>query len=392
MAVNEDNAYRITEELSFPRLIGSEGEKRAIQSVINEFQKAGYQTVLREKFKTSFYNWILIRFLFIPIGFLIILMSISIYINPFLTIAITLINFFITSRALKMATSSKIKLMKDSNKNYETENIYVNLKNNNAQKKIVLMAHWDSKSQVFPSSFRILIFIVSVFGFLSLFMIYLILSIIQLIINFRLLLLNHILLSITIIIVSISLLNYFNKTGNNSPGAYDNASGVGVVIELARFFKVNPLKNINFIFLCTSSEELNLGGSKNFIHTHKSEFDSKNSYFINFDLIGGSELIRIITSFGIPRKISSKKLNKLFLESAEELNINAKDVYLPTGAWSDYMPIVQEGFDACWIASQPGLKLVHTKKDTMSMVSKDSVKNTLLLCVDVIKKINDESV
>ena len=391
MPVNENNAYHITERLSFPRLIGSEGEKRAIQTVINEFQNAGYESIQREKFQTSFYNWILIRFLFIPIGMLIILMAISIYINSYLTIVLVLVNIFITFRVLKIVTSSKVKLMKNHSKNYETENIYVDLKNDNAKKKIVLMAHWDSKSQVFPSSIRIMIFIISAFGFLILIILYLILSITQLLINFKFLLLDHILLSISIVIVSISLLNYFNKTANNSPGAFDNASGVGVVIELARYYKTNSIKNLDFLFLCTSSEELNLGGAKSFIHTHKSEFDQNKSYFINFDLIGGNELIQIITSFGIPRKNSSRKLNKLFLESASELNINIKDVYLPTGAWSDYIPIVQEGFEACWIASQPGLKLVHTKKDTMSIVSKESLKNTLLLCVEVIKKLNDES-
>ena len=114
------------------------------------------------------------------------------------------------------------------------------------------------------------------------------------------------------------------------------------------------------------------------------------TYFINFDLIGGKELIRLITSYGIPRKTSSKKLKKLFLQSAKELKINIKDIYLPTGAWSDYMSIVQEGFEACWIGSQPGLKYVHTKKDDMELVSKEGIKNVLLLCLDVIEKLNNE--
>ena len=54
------------------------------------------------------------------------------------------------------------------------------------------------------------------------------------------------------------------------------------------------------------------------------------------------------------------------------------------------MPIVQEGFEACWIGSQPGLKYVHTKKDDMNLVSKEGIRNILLLCVDVVNKINDE--
>jgi len=144
------------------------------------------------------------------------------------------------------------------------------------------------------------------------------------------------------------------------------------------------------LFLCTSSEELNLGGAKHFIQKYKKDFDKNSTYFINFDLIGGKELIRLITSYGIPRKTSSKKLTKLFLQSAKELKVNIKDIYLPTGAWSDYMPIVKEGFEACWIGSQPGLKYVHTKKDNMGLVSKEGIERVLLLCVDVVEKLNDE--
>ena len=390
MAVNGDNAYRITERLAFPRLIGSEGEKKAIDVVLEEFRKAGYESIHREKFKTSFYNWIAIRLLFLPIGLFLVLLAISFYINPWFTLILIIINVFVASRALGMATTSEIKLMKNEEKNYETENIYVNLKNDDSKGTVVFIAHWDSKSQLFSSSMRIIIIIIAALGAIIILLLYLTLSIIQIFIPYQIPILNHILLGISITVSIIGILNFFNKTGNDSPGAYDNAAGVGVVIELARYFKNNSLNNLDFIFLCTSSEELNLGGVKSFLHHHKDKYDKESTYFINFDLIGGTDFIRIITSFGIPRKVSSKKLNELFLNSAKELNIKAKDIYLPTGAWSDYMPVVQEGFEACWIASQPGLKLVHTKKDDMSIVSKDSIKNTLNLCVEVVKKLNNE--
>ncbi|MFX0043646.1 MAG: M28 family peptidase [Candidatus Hodarchaeota archaeon] len=390
MSVIGDNAYRITERLAFPRLIGSEGEKKAIDIVLDEFRKAGYDSIHRDKFNTSFYVWRAIRFLFLPIGFCLVLLAISFYINPWITLIMIGVNAFVASRALGMATTSEIKLMKNEEKNFETENIYVNLGNSDSKGKVVFIAHWDSKSQLFSSSMRITIILIAALGAIIILLLYLTLSIIQIFAPYRIPLLNHILLIISITISVIGLLNSLNKTGNNSPGAYDNAGGVGVVIELANYFKNNSVSNLEFTFLCTSSEELNLGGIKNYLQQHKDKLDKDSTYFINLDLIGGNEFIRIITSFGIPRKVSSKKLNKLFLKSASELNIKAKDIYLPTGAWSDYMPAVQEGFDACWIASQPGLKLVHTKKDDMSIVSKSSMKDTLNLCVEVVKKLNNE--
>jgi Zn-dependent M28 family amino/carboxypeptidase len=160
-------------------------------------------------------------------------------------------------------------------------------------------------------------------------------------------------------------------------------------MELARFYRTNPITNIDLIFLCTSSEELNLGGAIDFIQNYKHKFNKESTFFINLDLIGGSDLIRMVSSYGIPRKISSKKLNNLFLQSAEENNIKIKDVYSPTGVWSDFMPIVQGGFEACWLGSEPGLKYVHSIKDNLNLVSKEGIENVLVLCLDVVKKLDN---
>ena len=390
MAIDENNAYRITERLAFPRLVGSEGEKKAIEIILEEFKKMNYNPIHSDKFKTSFYNWLLIRYGFLPIGFALVILAIAFYVNPFLTIGLSIFNFFMATRALKLTTLHRIKLCKNEKYNFETQNIFTNLRSKKAHAKVVFMGHWDSKSQTIPPSIRMLTFLISILGSFILYLLYVILSFVQIFYHFNLPVLNVILLIISIIISLIGALNYFNVTGNKSPGAFDNAAAVGSIIELARYFKQNPVNNIDLIFLCTGSEELNLGGAVHFIQTHKNDFNNKSTFFINLDFIGGSEFIRLISSYGIPKKISSEKLNKLFFSSAKELNISIKDIYAPTGVWSDYMPIVQEGFEACWVASQPGMKFVHTIKDNMNLISKKGLKNVLLLCVNVVKKLNDE--
>ena len=389
LELDVENAYRITEKLAFPRLIGSEGEKKAIEIIFEEFGNAGFNPIHRDKFKTSFYIWIVLRYMFFPIGICLVLLALSFYINSWLCLGVFLLNLYIVIKALSLATDCEIQYSKNENNNFETENIYGSVESNNPKAKVVFMAHLDTKSQTFPSHIRILIFIISAFGILIMLVAFLILSIIQLIVPFNSLVLNNILFSICVVIVIISNFNYFNKTGNKSSGAYDNAAAVGTIIELARFYKNNAKDNVDLIFLCTSSEELNLGGAKIFIQKYKNEFDKSSTYFINLDLIGGNEMIRLVTSYGIPRKISSQKLKDLFFCSAQELKIDIKDIYVPTGAWSDYMPIVQEGFEACWVGSQPGLKCVHTKKDNMNLVSKEGIKNVLLLCECVVDKINN---
>ncbi|MEO5975866.1 MAG: M20/M25/M40 family metallo-hydrolase [Chryseolinea sp.] len=77
--------------------------------------------------------------------------------------------------------------------------------------------------------------------------------------------------------------NPSNKIHN---GADDNASGVAGVLELARYFSTNSVKEkCNFLFSCFSGEELGLLGSKYFADHSPVKISSIN-YMINMDMIG----------------------------------------------------------------------------------------------------------
>ncbi|MCK4285777.1 MAG: M28 family peptidase [Candidatus Lokiarchaeota archaeon] len=390
MELDVDNAYRITEKIAFPRLVGSEGEKKAIKIVLDEFKNAGYNSISQDIFRTSLHIWIYIRYIFLILGSGLILLALSFYLSPLLTLGIIVIDLYLSSKALKVSTSTEIKLSKNERYNFSTENVFVNLKSKNSKCKVVFIGHWDSKSQTFPPSTRSAIFLIFILGSLVIYLLYFIFSILRIFFNLNIPFLSNILLDLCLIIACIGAINFFNKTGNASHGAFDNAAAVGTIIELARYYKENPLDNVDLVFLSTGSEELNLGGAIHFIKKYKDGFEKDTTFFINLDLIGGSEVIRLITSYGIPKKISSVKLNNLFLKSAEELKIKIRDIYFPSGVWSDFMPIVQKGFEACWIGSEPGLKFVHTINDTMNLVSKEGIKNALFLCKDVIEKLDKE--
>ncbi len=74
-----------------------------------------------------------------------------------------------------------------------------------------------------------------------------------------------------------------NKIHN---GADDNASGTAGVLELARYFSTNNIKeNYNFLFTCFSGEELGLLGSKKWCDNPTIPLSSIN-YMINMDMIG----------------------------------------------------------------------------------------------------------
>ncbi|MBS1681743.1 MAG: M20/M25/M40 family metallo-hydrolase [Bacteroidetes bacterium] len=77
-----------------------------------------------------------------------------------------------------------------------------------------------------------------------------------------------------------------NPKGKIHNGADDNASGVAGLIELARYFATNKVKEKNnFVFIAFSGEELGLFGSKHF--TEHPTFDlSSANFMINLDMIG----------------------------------------------------------------------------------------------------------
>jgi Zn-dependent M28 family amino/carboxypeptidase len=74
-----------------------------------------------------------------------------------------------------------------------------------------------------------------------------------------------------------------NKIHN---GADDNASGTAGVMELARYYAGNNVKEkFNFLFICFSGEELGLYGSKKFCESPTIDL-TKVNYMINMDMIG----------------------------------------------------------------------------------------------------------
>ncbi len=77
-----------------------------------------------------------------------------------------------------------------------------------------------------------------------------------------------------------------NPEGKIHNGADDNASGTAAVIELARYYANNGVKEQhNFLFICFSGEELGLLGSKKFTETPTIDLSTA-SFMINMDMIG----------------------------------------------------------------------------------------------------------
>ncbi|WBW99045.1 M28 family metallopeptidase [Oceanirhabdus sp. W0125-5] len=83
---------------------------------------------------------------------------------------------------------------------------------------------------------------------------------------------------------------HFDHLGNNfngtyNPGALDNASGVAIIMEIARALKENNIEpDRSILFVAFNGEEEGLVGSKHFMLKYQEEL--RNSVGINFDMVG----------------------------------------------------------------------------------------------------------
>ncbi len=110
-----------------------------------------------------------------------------------------------------------------------------------------------------------------------------------------------------------------NPEGKIHNGADDNASGVAGVIELARHYHDNDVKEpYNFLFICFSGEELGLYGSKKFCE-HPTMDLSKTHLMVNLDMIGRLKEDKTLMVGGVG---TAPGLEKLIEDARGNLKVN----------------------------------------------------------------------
>ena len=143
-----------------------------------------------------------------------------------------------------------------------------------------------------------------------------------------------------------------NSEGQIHNGADDNASGVSAVLELARLFSQNKLKeNANYVFALFSGEEDGLMGSKQFAENVKSKYPNVVS-MINLDMVGRLNKDKVLTVGGVGTSPIFGEIIKKYKPAGFNLAIDSsgvgpsdhtsfylKDIpvlFLFTGTHSDY--------------------------------------------------------
>lgn len=92
---------------------------------------------------------------------------------------------------------------------------------------------------------------------------------------------------------------HFDTYRKNNPGASDNASGVGVLLELARYFKaIESELNCTVKFIAFSGEEIGMIGSRKYL-CENAESLQRCELLFNIDDVGGNGSVLVEMAGGI---------------------------------------------------------------------------------------------
>lgn len=165
-------------------------------------------------------------------------------------------------------------------------------------------------------------------------------------------------------------------------GADDNASGTSAVIQLAKRFKDNKIKD-NILFVAFSAEEMGLLGSKDFVKNLPID-KSKIKMYVNFDMVGRLE-DKELQVFGVG---TSSKFESVLDEKAVENELKIRKIATGNGP-SDHQSFNIEKIPVLFFFSGIHSEY-HTPQDTPDKIDFDGIVKILDYSEAVIRDLSEE--
>ena len=380
---NAKRVYHHITQLAFPRLVGSIGEAKASAYIVEQFTALGLE-VSREVFSfTKFPAEVLPRILcglFVPV-----VLSVP-WLGERFPIPVCLACLLSLSIALLFTQwQERFEGLYDVGRKHYSENIIATngVEQNSNTPTLLFVAHYDSKSQVLPIAVRAVAYGIAIVGLTGL--------TIATVIKVAALVWvpDYMVWSVAGTTTFCLLLLQINLTQNHSPGGFDNASGVGVMLEMARVMMACGEKK-SITLLAAGAEEYGMCGALRYMQKHANEYDRNRTYVINLDGLGVGSAVNVVTRYGIPPVHTTRTLDDVFRTSAESLGIKVSERYLPIGVGLDSIPIASRGFEAVTLTagdvSSVAMK-IHSKQDRSDLLDVKSLQQVGELIVDVIERV-----
>ncbi|MCD6016759.1 MAG: hypothetical protein K0R41_2236 [Geminicoccaceae bacterium] len=154
--------------------------------------------------------------------------------------------------------------------------------------------------------------------------------------------------------------------GVDVPGANDNASGVGVVLQIAGEIAATPLESTRIVVLIAGCEEAGLLGTRAFLRSR----DTDGWLFLNFDSVGSTATLRYTRVEGVLRRwpCDRRLLSLADDVSRERPELGLERVDRPTGLTYDATAVLARGGRALtFVAADDGrIPNYHQPSDTLA--------------------------
>ena len=384
----EYEAKKHVESLAFNRSASSTGETKAIDYIEEELRKENIES------KREYFHWTGPTRILMRTSYLI-LITYLLLSRLILVIVIYFVIKHLFERTRKMSLIKK----------ETSKSIYAEIPASNQELKkplIIFSAHYDSVSANLPFRFQVMMFLIyrMIVAFYILiviiFSIWLTLDIL-LIFSLPSNIINIIaMVSLFGIVVSLPIL-YLVFNEKPSSCSIDNASGVAILIELAKFFQRDPLENFDLLFIWPGAEEWGLKGSKKFCAKHfgtlKEKYDLNKSININIDMVG--TYIGLLDKTGFPlRKRMNKDYNNLIETTAKSLGVPITRFNKIIEPKSDHIIFRRNArrfgkkFQTIFFHSDKDSKYIHSLRDTPDKVLPENLNGCVAICYKVVRDID----
>ena len=187
---------------------------------------------------------------------------------------------------------------------------------------------------------------------------------------------------------------------HKSKGAIDNASGVAVVIEIAKLIKSYQLENYDVIILFSGTEEWGLIGSKRYVKRNwkylNETYDLDRSFNINIDMVGS--YVGMIQHRFLKNKLKHKKhkvpIYDIIDEVSRDLNIGyTKHMHFinPKTDHKSFKKLAKKTkskFQVVCFHSDKDSKYIHSRLDTPDKVNSEALSDAISLIFNTLKSID----
>lgn len=179
--------------------------------------------------------------------------------------------------------------------------------------------------------------------------------------------------------------DHLGRMGDDTyfPGANDNASGVSMLLQLAKHYSsVENKPHYSTVFICFAGEEAGLVGSKYFVES-KSFSLNKIKFLLNMDLLGtGEEGITVVNGSIFEKEFAS--LQKINEEKEYLVNIKKRG----KAANSDHYFFTEAGVPAFFFYTLGGISAYHDVFDIADTLPLTEYEDVFKLFVDFVESLH----